>query len=107
MNNFFTLGFTLAASWVKDFQQGDYLVVLTDRKFDKVIQQYQFFHINFYGHWSSHYKKLAPELLKVVKTSFTSCKLVSIAKIDATVETKFAERFNLEDFSTLNFFMNE
>ncbi len=45
--------------------------------------------------------------MKVFKTFFTSSKLVSIAKIGATVETKFAQRFNLEDFSTLNFFMNE
>ncbi len=44
--------------------------------------------------------------MKVVKTFFTSSKLVSIAKIDAAVGTKFAERIKAEDFLTLNFFLN-
>jgi hypothetical protein len=45
--------------------------------------------------------------VKVVKTFSTSSKPVPIAKIDATVEIRFAERFNAEDFPILSFFLNE
>jgi thiol-disulfide isomerase/thioredoxin len=39
----------------------------------------EFILIEFYAPWCDHYKKLAPELVKVVKTL-----IVPIAKVDAT-----------------------
>ncbi len=47
----------------------------------------EFILIEFYAPWCDHYKKLAPELVKVVKTL-----IVPIAKVDATVQTKVTEQ---------------
>ncbi len=48
-----------------------------------------------------------PKVVNVVESLSTSSKPVSVAKFDAIVETKFTERFNVENFPTLNLFMIE
>jgi hypothetical protein len=51
--------------------------------------------------WCDQYKKLAPEFVEIVEVLSTNNNYVPIAKLYATVETNFSQRFNVESFPTL------
>ena len=53
---------------------------------------------------SGHCKTLAPEYAKAAQTLARNDPPYFIGKVDATVQTKLAERFGVQGFPTLHFF---
>ena len=62
--------------------------------------------ISFYGDtcYSGHCKSLAPEYAKAAQVLGQHQPAYFLAKVDATVHTKIAERFGVQGFPTLYFF---
>ena len=78
------------------------VVVLTDDIFEQeVMRSEHAWLIEFYAPWCGHCKKLEPEwneLAKKVKGS------VKIAKLDATVNSKMAQKYGVNGYPTIKFF---
>lgn len=55
-------------------------------------------------HFSGHCKSLAPEYAKAAQTLAQMEPPQYLAKVDATVNTKLAERFAIQGFPTLFYF---
>ncbi|KAG0324589.1 hypothetical protein BGZ99_001653 [Dissophora globulifera] len=97
--------FATKKSGVKAFGRNSAVVeVLTDRNFrQKVGKDGRAYFVEFYAPWCPHCKALAPTWEKVGRNFYKDNNVV-IAKVDATKETKTAERYNVDGYPTIIYF---
>ena len=78
------------------------ITVLTEATFDKAIAKYEYILVMFYAPWCGHCKKFKPELEKAA--AILRKENLIVAKVDATVEKKLAEKYGVRGYPTVKFF---
>mmetsp|Transcript_41472 Transcript_41472/g.103514 ORF Transcript_41472/g.103514 Transcript_41472/m.103514 type:complete len:530 (+) Transcript_41472:126-1715(+) len=77
------------------------VVSLTQDTFKPFIDENPISLVEFYAPWCGHCKQLAPEYEKAAKELKGK---IPLAKVDATVEEKLAQEFDVQGFPTIKFF---
>ncbi len=86
----------------EDFPIENDITVLTETTFDKALEKYDYLLVMFYAPWCGHCKKFKPELEKAA--AVLRKENLIVAKVDATVEKKLAEKFKVKGYPTVKFF---
>jgi protein disulfide-isomerase A1 len=97
------VAFTMAA----EITEEEGVIVLTEANFDEVISQNKNVLVEFYAPWCGHCKQLAPEYAKAAVVLKAANPPVILGKVDTTVEKKLGERFQVQGYPTLKFFIDQ
>jgi len=78
--------------------------VTTTGNWDKVVTGENSVLVEFYAPWCGHCQSLAPEYAKAAGKLKELKSEITLSKVDATVETKLAEKYGVQGFPTIKFF---
>eukprot|EP00607_Mallomonas_marina_P011246 CAMPEP_0182416142 /NCGR_PEP_ID=MMETSP1167-20130531/290_1 /TAXON_ID=2988 /ORGANISM="Mallomonas Sp, Strain CCMP3275" /LENGTH=478 /DNA_ID=CAMNT_0024588623 /DNA_START=87 /DNA_END=1523 /DNA_ORIENTATION=+ len=95
----------LSAVW-SAIDEDEGVLVLDDENFDEGIEGNNLLLVEFYAPWCGHCKSLAPEWAKAARILESRESPAKLAKVDATVATKTAAKFEVRGFPTIKFFKN-
>jgi len=81
-------------------------LVLSDKNFDEAVKLYEYLVVEFYAPWCGHCKNLAPEYEAAAGLLRNNVPNLRLAKVDATVHSELAEKFEVEGYPTLKLIVN-
>jgi len=87
-----------------EVKEDENVVVGTTGNWDKVVPSDKNVLVEFYAPWCGHCQSLAPEYAKAAGKLKEMKSDIALVKIDATVETKLAEKYKVQGFPTIKFF---
>ncbi|GAB4857166.1 Protein disulfide isomerase-like 1-4 [Ancistrocladus abbreviatus] len=82
------------------------VVVLNGSNFDDFLSKNKYLMVEFYAPWCGHCQALAPEYAAAATALKAEGGEVALAKVDATEENELANKYNVEGFPTVFFFID-
>jgi len=87
-----------------EVKEEENVVVTTTGNWDKVVAADKNVLVEFYAPWCGHCQSLAPEYAKAAGKLKELKSDITLSKVDATIETKLAEKYGVQGFPTIKFF---
>lgn len=91
---------------MNEIQIENNVLIGTPDNFGDIVTENEYVLIYFYAPWSGHCQTLDPEYAKAATTLMEEASGIKLVKIDAIVETKLTDKYQVKGFPTLMLFRN-
>ncbi|XP_065090794.1 protein disulfide-isomerase A5 [Ochlerotatus camptorhynchus] len=88
-----------------DFSGSDKIIIMSDKNADDVLQNEDRLLVMFYAPWCGHCKRMKPDFAEVANLLVKNGVPGKVAAVDCTEHTKTAERFEIQGFPTMKYFV--
>lgn len=95
----------LSGKTIASHEKDEAILELSNDNFQEAINDHEYVLVNFYSPNCGHCETLAPEYLKAAKELHNDGSNVILARVDATKEAKLADKFGVDGYPTLKFFV--
>lgn len=82
------------------------VVVLKEGNFSEFVESNRYVMVEFYAPWCGHCQALAPEYAAAATELKGTAESVTLAKVDATEESEIAEKYEVQGYPTVLFFVD-
>ncbi|XP_022621967.1 protein disulfide-isomerase A4 [Seriola dumerili] len=82
------------------------VLILTDNNYETFMEGKDTVLVEFYAPWCGHCKQFAPEYEKIAQTLKENDPPIPVAKVDATVASELASRFEVSGYPTIKILKN-
>ena len=89
-----------------NFLEEEGVIILNSANIEQALKEFKYLVIEFYAPWCGHCKKLQPEYNKAATTLKNQKSTVRLAKVDGNAENELLEKYKIEGFPTLKFFVD-
>jgi protein disulfide isomerase len=86
--------------------QGSSVVKLDDSSFSGVISHSKYVLVKFYAPWCGHCQSMAPDYIKAADKLIEEGIDVTLAEVDATQSSELAQKYNVEGYPTILWFVD-
>ena len=95
--NFLLVLVHVVSSAKEEIEEEDGIMVLTDKNFQKALDENTLLLVDFYAPWCGHCKELAPKFVAAAETLKAKNSEIRLAKIDSTSHPNVARRYGVAD----------
>lgn len=88
-----------------DFPGSEKVIIMSDKSADDVLQNEDRLLVMFYAPWCGHCKRMKPDFAEVANLLVKNGVPGKVAAVDCTEHTKIAERFEIQGFPTMKYFV--
>ncbi|XP_062545872.1 protein disulfide-isomerase A5 [Armigeres subalbatus] len=88
-----------------DFPGSDKIIIMGDKNADEVLQNEDRLLVMFYAPWCGHCKRMKPDFAEVASLLVKNNVPGKVAAIDCTEHPKTAERFEIQGYPTMKYFV--
>uniref|UniRef100_A0A0K8T6S4 protein disulfide-isomerase n=1 Tax=Lygus hesperus TaxID=30085 RepID=A0A0K8T6S4_LYGHE len=89
-----------------DIEEEAGVLVLNENNFDEAVKIHEYILVEFYAPWCGACVSFAPEYVKAASRLSDRKSSIKLAKVDATMEERLADKYNVNYLPTLKFFTN-
>lgn len=94
-----------AAEPFGDFPGSEKIIIMGDKNADEVLQNEDRLLVMFYAPWCGHCKRMKPDFAEVASMLVKNHVPGKVAAIDCTEHPKTAERFEIQGYPTMKYFV--
>jgi len=86
------------------FEKSEGVLILTEKNYDKAVQEFEYLLVYFYAPWCGHCKALGPEFVKAGQMLREKDSEIKLAKVDGTEEEGLMDKQGVKGYPTLKLY---
>jgi len=88
----------------EDYEKSEGVLTLTNKNYDKAVEEFEYLFVYFYAPWCGHCKALGPEFVKAGQMLKEKDSSIIMGRVDGTEEPELMDKHDVQGYPTLKLY---